>query len=250
MQMDWTTFLLEMINFLVLVWLLQHFFYRPVLGVLDARQARVQAIRGEAAALRREAEALKAQYEAGLAGWRDEQEQARQRLEHELVQERARRLDELKLALAGEEAKNRARVDAAALARETIQSRQAAAAAYRAAALMLQRLASPALTAQIVRVFAEDFAALPEDGRTTLQQAVMALTEDETIDIASAHPLDDATRLELTKDLESAAGRPLEVHFRETPELIAGLRVSVGQCRLDASLADELAFFQQKNGHA
>ena len=39
MEFDWTTFALEALNFLVLVWLLKRFFYRPVLAVIEARRA-------------------------------------------------------------------------------------------------------------------------------------------------------------------------------------------------------------------
>ena len=42
MQIDWTTFALEILNFLVLVWILKHFFYQPVLAVLDKRRASVE----------------------------------------------------------------------------------------------------------------------------------------------------------------------------------------------------------------
>jgi F-type H+-transporting ATPase subunit b len=33
-ELNWTTFVLEILNFLVLVWLLKHFFYQPVKGVI------------------------------------------------------------------------------------------------------------------------------------------------------------------------------------------------------------------------
>ena len=39
MDFDWTTFALEAVNFLILVWILKHFFYRPVLAVIEARRA-------------------------------------------------------------------------------------------------------------------------------------------------------------------------------------------------------------------
>ena len=39
MQIDWTTFALEIINFLVLVWILKRFLYRPVLDTLARRRA-------------------------------------------------------------------------------------------------------------------------------------------------------------------------------------------------------------------
>ena len=37
MEINWTTFVLEIVNFLILVWLLKHFFYRPVLAVVARR---------------------------------------------------------------------------------------------------------------------------------------------------------------------------------------------------------------------
>ena len=54
MAIDWTTFTLEVVNFLVLVWLLKRFLYQPVLEVLGRRQAGVAHTLAEA----RRAEAL------------------------------------------------------------------------------------------------------------------------------------------------------------------------------------------------
>ena len=34
MNIDWTSFSLEIINFLVLVWLLKHFLYKPVMDII------------------------------------------------------------------------------------------------------------------------------------------------------------------------------------------------------------------------
>jgi len=249
MQLDWTTFILEVINFLVLVWLLRHFFYRPVLAVLDARQARVVEARTTAEGIRRDAEALKAQYENRLADWNAGREQDRRKLDQEMRQERARRLDELKHALDDEESKNRARRDAANATREAAITRQVQTEAYGAAARLLQRLASPALTWQIARIFREDLAALPDEQRATLQQAAKTLAEQETVEIAGAHPLEANELARLNDALAHAAGRPLATRFREAPELIGGLRVGVGQCQLDANLANELAFFRRAGGH-
>jgi F-type H+-transporting ATPase subunit b len=39
MTIDWWTLFLQTVNFLLLVWLLQHFLYKPVRGVIEKRQA-------------------------------------------------------------------------------------------------------------------------------------------------------------------------------------------------------------------
>ncbi|MBI1210671.1 MAG: hypothetical protein GC190_04365 [Alphaproteobacteria bacterium] len=41
MQFDWWTFALQTINFIVLVWLLNRFFYKPVLRAIDARRQQI-----------------------------------------------------------------------------------------------------------------------------------------------------------------------------------------------------------------
>ena len=67
MELDWTTFVLEVLNFLVLVWLLKRFLYRPVLAVIEARRAETANKLDGAEAVRREAQALKDEYTGHLA---------------------------------------------------------------------------------------------------------------------------------------------------------------------------------------
>lgn len=250
MQFDWTTFVLEAINFLVLIWILKRFFYRPVLDVLDARQERVRSEMTQAQQLQQEAEALKHQYEVRLADWGKERGQALQQLEQELTQQRVAGMESTRKSLADEEAKARVRGAAAIASREAELVRQAAGEAYSNAAAMLRRLASPELTASIARIFQEDLAALPPAEQAALHKAGQALGDDMTVEVAAAHPLDDSTLAEISSALSAAAGQPLKVVFRLAPELIAGLRVAVGECLLHANLSEELMFFRRQGGHA
>ena len=50
MDIDWTTFLLELINFAILVWILKRFLYAPVRRALEARRERAEAALREAEA--------------------------------------------------------------------------------------------------------------------------------------------------------------------------------------------------------
>src|SRR5574340_358520 len=43
MHVDWSTLALQTVNFAVLVWLLDRFLYRPVLRVMNARRAEIEA---------------------------------------------------------------------------------------------------------------------------------------------------------------------------------------------------------------
>lgn len=250
MQFDWTTFLLEVINFLVLVWLLKHFFYRPVLNILDARQERVRAEVAHAEQLQQEAEALKTQYEARLADWNKEREQARQQLEQELTQLKSASTENLKQSLIDEEAKSRVRGAAITASHEAELVRQAASEAYENAAAMLRRLATPELTASIVRMFQEDMKVLSLPEQEALRKAAQALEGDMKVEVSSAHALDDKDLSSISQSLSEVTGHPMRVIFKLDPELIAGLRVTVGECLLHANLAEELQFFRRQSMHA
>ena len=248
MQFDWTTFVLELLNFLVLLWLLKRFFYKPVLAVLDARRQgmRDQALRAEAT--QKEAEALKTQYEDRLHSWQQEQAQSRQTLEQELAQEHLRRLEALKKTLADEGAKEEARAKARTAQHEARLVRQASGAAYAAAAAMLKRLAGPELTARIVGAVIEDLSALPEQQRAALHEAAGALGSGPGAEICAAHPLDEATLQSLLHALGAAAGQTVHGRVMVKPELIAGVRIAFGERLLQANLAEELAFFREGAG--
>ena len=249
MQLDWTTFILEILNFLVLVWLLQRFLYRPILAMLDARQQRIAEQTELAENLRREAEALQNHYEARLAEWQQQQDAARRALDEELAQLRSSALAALQKTLADEEAKFRVRNQAATATREAALVREAAGKAYAQTAAMLQRLASPPLTSAIVDIFRDDLGQLPEPEQAALHKAAAGLIAASAVEIASAHPLSDAEQVGLTQALSLAAGRELTFKFATDPALIAGLRAVVGECQLHANLADELAFFRRQTNH-
>ena len=77
MEIDWTTFVLEVINFLVLVWILRRYLYRPVLNTLAARKAGIERVLAEAKEAEERASALKGQFESRLADWEQEKAAAR-----------------------------------------------------------------------------------------------------------------------------------------------------------------------------
>ncbi len=59
MELDWSTFLLQIINFLVLVWILNRFLYQPVMKVIAERKAAVEKTLADSERARAEARALR-----------------------------------------------------------------------------------------------------------------------------------------------------------------------------------------------
>lgn len=247
MQLDWTTFILESINFLVLLWILQRFLYRPILASLDARQQRIKSQTEHVEQLRSEAEALRVQYEKQLADWVLERESSRHELDAELQQARSKALDALRQSLTDEAAKKQARDEAAIAAHEAALIREAAGEAYKQASAMLTRLASANMTESIAQMFLSDLSALSADELETLRNAAHSLIDAFLVEVRSAHVLPPALQEMIGQALSGAVGKTLTPSFAEDASLIAGLRVVVGECQLHANLADEMAFFRRQN---
>ncbi len=55
MLIDWFTVVAQALNFLILVWLLKRFLYKPILNALDAREKRIAAELADADARKAEA---------------------------------------------------------------------------------------------------------------------------------------------------------------------------------------------------
>jgi len=98
-SIDWSTFLLELVNFAVLVWLLQRFLYRPVLKVVRQRRQSIEDEMAKAARLREEAEALRAGLQGERQDWERERERRSDLLAQEIERARAQRMAELAAAL-------------------------------------------------------------------------------------------------------------------------------------------------------
>ncbi len=88
MELSWTTFILEIINFLVLVWVLKRLFYAPVKRVIAERRAAVEKTLRDAESSKREAQELQSKYEGRLREWEMEKERQKEEFRKELGEER------------------------------------------------------------------------------------------------------------------------------------------------------------------
>ena len=69
MQFSWSTFVVEIVNFLILVWVLQRVLYLPVKKSILDRKQKIQASMDAAVQLKSEAQLLQTQYENRLNEW-------------------------------------------------------------------------------------------------------------------------------------------------------------------------------------
>lgn len=243
MQFDLTTFILEVINFLVLVWLLKRFFYRPVLDVIEKRQAATAKTLADAATVRREAEALKSQYQARLADVDKDRAAARAALAEEIAAERTRRLAAVEAEVNADRQRRQMLEAHERSEREAALEREALTIATRFASRFLDRLAGPELNAKLAELALSELDALAPDKLDILRDP------GASIKVVSAYPLDTAQRAAFTQVLGRLAGRTLAPEFSEDAVLKAGVCIMAGSWVLMANLRDELGFFSGSLEH-
>jgi F-type H+-transporting ATPase subunit b len=246
MELNWSTFILEIINFLVLLWLLKRFLYRPVLDVIARRREGIERQLEGAKSVQDEAQALQARYESRLADWERERQQRLQALEREIAAERAARLQ----AIAAEEAAARekqqvlAQREAEAAARQLEEQALESAAGF--AARLLRDLSGPELERQLVGLALAQLADLPAEQRESLQRGAVAA--DGGVLVTSAYELPVPEQERLRQALSGLAPEGANLRFEQDPELLAGLHISVGSSVLGLNLRDELQGFVQAGG--
>jgi F-type H+-transporting ATPase subunit b len=241
LELNWSTFVLEIINFLILIWILKRFFYQPVLDVIARRRAGIEKTRADALQLQEEAQALRSQYENRLAEWEKERRAAREQLAKEVETERTQRLQTLSSELA-QERERAAIVEQRRLDNLERQLEQTALTQGAQFAARLMTLASgPELQEKLISLLLQQLETLPAPQLEDLRGG--AGTAPDGIRVTSAFALDRAARERLEQALGSCLDMQLPLEYREDPELLAGARITVGAWVLHANVKDELAGF-------
>lgn len=243
MELSWSTFLLEIINFIVLIWILKRFLYKPVLDVIAKRRAGIEESLAKAQRLHEEANTLKGEYEERLSKWERERRRARETLTAEIEAERVRQLKALQSALDKERekaqvAESRQRAQAI---RET--EHKALQQGGQFAARLLALASGPELEARLLDMALENISNLYEEQVTALR--TQWGEQPETIMVSSAYNLSEEQRQRLQQALSELCGLNLPINYLQEPELLAGLRVTIGPWVLHANVQNELQAFAE-----
>lgn len=94
MQIDWFTFTAQIVNFLILIWLLRRFLYRPVVEAMDRREQKIAGRIDEARQKMVAAEEKEREYEQELDHLRKEKSRMMQEAKEEVEQTRRELLAE------------------------------------------------------------------------------------------------------------------------------------------------------------
>lgn len=241
MEISWTTFLLEILNFLVLVWLLKRFLYRPVMSLLEKRRLKIQQSLDEAAEQHAQAIELEQQYKTRLEDWGIEKQKMMDALQQEIHSERTKRLEQLKKELASEREKTiviEQRQQAEVLLQYQHKAHQQGA---RFASHLLRAIACEEIESHLIDLFIKSVEKLDQEQCEVLLRACKASAD--AVSVTSAFNLSERQQQRLQKELETLCKQSVKIVYQQDPELVAGLRIVLGASVLGLNLQDELNGF-------
>ncbi|MEZ5854377.1 MAG: F0F1 ATP synthase subunit B [Hyphomicrobiaceae bacterium] len=238
MQISWWTLAIQGLNFLVLVWLLKRFLYRPVQEVVEKRRNLEREAKAAASKTRQEADALKSHYEQAFSQIDEERKQLLEDAHHAIEAERRKIIEE-----AGKAAS--ASVETAR--REIERDKEAGLEALRKDVVELATTLAGKLLADIAP-------SIPSDAiLASLEAGVkqMAPAERRRLDTeiaANGAGLDVVTACSLTPEdqivwkarIEALLEHPLEMAFTHEPDLIGGAELRLPHTVVRASWSDQL----------
>lgn len=246
MLIDWFTVGAQVINFLVLVWLLKRFLYRPILDAIDAREQRIGAELADADAKRAEARQERETFQHKNQEFDQQRAALLTQATDAAKAERQRLLDEARHAADALRAK---RQDA--LRQEADQLHQALSRTTQQEVFAIVRktladLAGASLEERLVDVFIERLGEMDAQAHAVLTEAMK--TTSDPVRVRSACELPPAQRAAIQAALNSAFATEVPVQFDAGPDLVGGIELSVNGQRIGWSIADYLRSLEQGVG--
>lgn len=241
MELSWSTLALELINFLVLIWILNHFLYTPIQKAILARKKMVADQLEHAETLRSEAKSLQLKYENRLADWQLEKEHLQKNYQHELEQWKSTELVDFEKKLVTE--KEAFLVREMRKSKELIEknTKEAMLLAGKFSGKFLKTVADEHLETKIIEKIILDLKELS----VAKMQLLTSQSLQDTILIQSAYTINEQQRHSLIDTIEKLIHKQFKVDFSVNPELFAGLIIQIGSVVLQANLRDELKFFTE-----
>ena len=245
LELNLTTILFEIINFLLLTALLYHFLFRPVMRNVQARADEKARLTREMEQARQAALDLQREWEIRLAGADEEAEKIVSRARKETEQARDETLQQTRhevehtLAEAHIEAHQAQQRAVADFHDQVVRS------VLDTSGWLIRRTASPALHDALVQQLSDRVWHLGQNGMQQVETIRRSIQDRQpTVHITTARPLSANQQKNLLNTLSALADQELKLDLRNDAALVAGLRVRLGDMVLDNSIAGHLAELQ------
>jgi F-type H+-transporting ATPase subunit b len=238
MTIDWWTLFLQTVNFLLLVWLLQHFLYKPVRAVIEKRRALAEQALLEAVATEKEASTAKAAFEAQSANLEKTREasleEAQQSAEAEaktIIAEAKKRADGI-LAKANAAAATSHAAALASVKQDIIET------AVKIAGTILRKTANSDLNEVFLAHVLDEIGSLGQEDRARIDADIAS--QGNAVEVATSMKLTKDERETWTRTLRERLHLKAAPRFTTVPDLLGGAELRFPHATVRFAWSDQL----------
>jgi F-type H+-transporting ATPase subunit b len=246
MLIDWFTVGAQAVNFVVLVWLMKRFLYKPILHAIDARENRIAAELAEADANKAEAQCERDEFQAKNEELDRQRASLMIRAADEAKAERLRLLEEARQAADILSAKRLEALRNDAHNVNQAISKRAQQEVFSIARKTLMDLATASLEERMSDAFIRRMRAMGGGAKATLTHALATASAPALV--RSAFDLPAAQRTAIEEALKETFSAEAHVRFETAPELISGIELTTNGQKVAWSIADYLSSLEKGVG--
>jgi F-type H+-transporting ATPase subunit b len=239
MLIDWFTVVAQVVNFLILVWLLKRFLYRPILNAIDAREKRIALQLADADAKKAEAQKERDEFQHK----NEEFDQQRAALLGQAMEEakakRLQLLDEARQESDGLRAKRQEALRSEQQSLSEALTRRAREEVFAISRKALADLATTSLEERLGEVFMRRLREM--DGKAKEGFAEALKTASVPALVRSAFDLPAEQRAAIQNALNETFSAEIRVRFETAPDLVSGIELTTNGQKIAWSIADYLA---------
>ncbi|AUH00761.1 F0F1 ATP synthase subunit B [Prodigiosinella confusarubida] len=244
MLIDWFTVGAQVLNFLILVWLLKHFLYLPILNAIDAREQRIERELADADAKKAEAEQARDEFQHKNTAFDKERASLLSQAKKTANDERQRLLDIAREEAIALSAKCQERLQSEAQELQQEISRRTRQQIFSIARKTLVDLADVTLETRMVLVFVARLQNLSTDEKQKLVDALLVAAQPIVVRTVFELPATDRTIIET--QIRELFGAKTTLCFETAPEMVSGIELSANGQKVAWSIAEYLA--EMENG--
>ncbi len=243
MLINWFTVFAQAVNFLILVWLLKRFLYKPILRAIDDRDKGIATQLANAEAKVAEAQKERDDFQHKNQVFDQEHEALLKKARDEANSERQRLLDEARKDADAVRAKRQEALESEQRNLNVEIIRWTQKEVFSITRKTLADLASASLEERMGDVLVRRVRAL--SGQAKEQMATAFKTSNHTVSVHSAFDLPPAQRTAIESAVKETFAQDAQVQFETAPELVSGIEVSTNGHKVAWSIADYLATLEK-----
>ena len=238
MLIDWFTVGAQVLNFLILVLLLRHFLYGPILAAIAAREKLIAGKISDATAKDAEATRQRDEYQKKNDAFDTERTALLKKATDAAHTESERLLDEARKAADALSAKRAEALRSDAQRLRASISRTTQDQVFAIARKTLADLASTSLEKEAVDTFEKRFRGINADVKSGLSKALASTSEPAIV--RSAFDLPPEQQAAIQKAVNETMSAAVKLRFETAPELVSGIELTTNGQRVAWSIAGYL----------